>query len=88
MQDPTNEGAAEDPSVRQEPARAPEHQLLLRPAVACPRCGSRPALRITVPLAEAVAGQPGARRVGTYQCQRRGCGAVYDLPAEAFRQAR
>jgi hypothetical protein len=80
MQDPTN--------VVPDSVSGTESQRLLRPQVSCPRCGSRPALRITEPLARAAADEPAARRMGTYQCQRRGCGAVYDLSADAFRQAR
>lgn len=60
---------------------------LLRPAATCPRCGARPALRITPLLVAAVAGQPAGARVATYQCQRRGCGAVYDLTAQACQRS-
>jgi hypothetical protein len=35
----------------------------------------------------ALSGHPHEERVGTYQCQRRGCGAVYDLTAGAYLQA-
>jgi hypothetical protein len=54
---------------------------LLRPSASCPRCGSRPALRATAALRDAVGGRPMAERLATYQCQRRGCGAVYPLNA-------
>ncbi|HET6765359.1 MAG TPA: hypothetical protein VFH27_16850 [Longimicrobiaceae bacterium] len=67
---------------------AHETGVLLRPAATCPRCGSRPALRLTGTLVAALQEQPAGRRMATYQCQRRGCGAVYDLAAEAFRAAR
>lgn len=63
------------------PARGPE--VLLRPAAACPRCGARPAMRVTAAMVEALHGRPEDERVATYQCQRRGCGAVYDLTAAA-----
>jgi hypothetical protein len=60
---------------------------LLRLAASCPRCGARPAMRITEPLMKALGAEPATRRLATYQCQRRGCGAVYDLAGDAFRKA-
>jgi|SRR5215218_1857209 len=60
---------------------------LLRPAAACPRCGARPALRVTTALVRALAGQAASVRVGTYQCQRRGCGAIYDISVGAYQRA-
>jgi hypothetical protein len=60
---------------------------LLRPAAVCPRCGARPALRVTDVLANLLAEHPADERVGTYQCQRRGCGAIYDLVAAAYQNA-
>ncbi|HEX8208790.1 MAG TPA: hypothetical protein VF584_01290 [Longimicrobium sp.] len=60
---------------------------LLRVAASCPRCASRPALRVTPAVVHALEGTDPAIRVGTYQCQRRGCGALYDLSAEAFQKA-
>jgi hypothetical protein len=64
------------------PAPAPDQ--LLRPAATCPRCGARPAMRVTGAMVTALHGHPHDERVGTYQCQRRGCGAVYDLTAGAY----
>jgi hypothetical protein len=52
---------------------------LLRLAVSCPRCGSRPALRLTASAAGVLQSHAQGTRLGTYQCQRRGCGAIYDL---------
>src|SRR5215218_5595617 len=69
------------------PAPAEEDGRLLRPAASCPRCGARPAMRVTPALVRALDGQPAAVRVGTYQCQRRGCGAIYDLNAGAYLRA-
>lgn len=66
---------------------APEPPQLLRPAASCPRCGARPAMRVTRDMVRAVTGQPDDARMGTYQCQRRGCGAVYDLLAGAYHRA-
>ncbi|MET0399792.1 MAG: hypothetical protein ABW277_23595 [Longimicrobiaceae bacterium] len=63
-----------------EPAGA----QLLRLASNCPRCGSRPALRITGEVARLLADGAQGARLGTYQCQRRGCGAIYDLVAGEF----
>ena len=60
---------------------------LLRPAASCPRCGARPAMRVTEAMVHAVSGQPAEARLGTYQCQRRGCGAIYDLVAGAYLRA-
>ncbi|HEX2091816.1 MAG TPA: hypothetical protein VHG28_05405 [Longimicrobiaceae bacterium] len=54
---------------------------LLRMAASCPRCGSRPALRITEAAAGILLREARGTRLGTYQCQRRGCGAIYDLRA-------
>jgi len=65
---------------------APESELL-RPAAACPRCGARPAMRVTGAMVSAFAGHAPDERVGTYQCQRRGCGNVYDLTASAYLRA-
>ncbi len=60
---------------------------LLRLAVCCPRCGARPALRITEAAVHAVAQEAPEKRLGTYQCHRRRCGAVYDLTAVAYQAA-
>ena len=59
-------------------AEFPVRGRLLRVAAACPRCGSRPALRVEETAARVLREAPGAR-IGTYQCQRRGCGTIYDL---------
>lgn len=60
---------------------------LLRLAASCPRCGSRPAVRVAAEVVQAVAAHPPAARLATYQCQRRRCGAIFDLTAHAFQQA-
>ena len=70
--------------VPESPAPEPDEPRLLRPAAVCPRCGARPAMRVTEAMVAALAGHPGNERVGTYQCQRRGCGAIYDLTADAY----
>ena len=77
------------PAVTAHPAPAParDPEVLLRPAAACPRCGARPAMRVTAAMVEALRGRPDDERVATYQCQRRGCGAVYDLTAGAYLHA-
>ena len=62
----------------------PSQAQLLRLASNCPRCGSRPALRITGEVARLLADEAQGARLGTYQCQRRGCGAIYDLVAGEF----
>lgn len=60
---------------------------LLRLAVSCPACGSRPALRVTAAAVRALADREPGERVGTYQCQRRRCGAIFDLTVRAYRDA-
>lgn len=52
---------------------------LVRLTTSCPRCGSRPALRVTEDLLLGLDGPAGDTRLGTYQCHRRGCGTIYDL---------
>ncbi|HEX2201861.1 MAG TPA: hypothetical protein VHG91_01115 [Longimicrobium sp.] len=93
------EGEAPRPVVRRvirrpvaPPATPPDADeggtgRLLRPAASCPRCGARPAMRVTGALVQALRQQPPETRVGTYQCQRRGCGAIYDLVAGTFLRA-
>ena len=62
-------------------------ERLLRPAISCPGCGARPALRLTAEaVREAYRHAPEAV-LGTYQCQRRRCGQVYAIPARAVQQA-
>ena len=60
---------------------------LLRVAASCPRCGTRPALRITRQAVEAARKQPPGTALGTYQCQRRGCGEIYTIVARAHQNA-
>lgn len=72
-----------DPESAAPDGESPQAQLL-RLASNCPRCGSRPALRITGEVAKLLADEAQGARLGTYQCQRRGCGAIYDLVAGEF----
>jgi hypothetical protein len=51
----------------------------------CPECGARPALRLSGWVVERVAVEEPGRRVATYKCQRRSCGAIYDILAGAAR---
>jgi hypothetical protein len=37
-------------------------------------------------LASALRDEPEAMRIATYQCQRRGCGTIYDLPVRAIQR--
>ncbi len=60
---------------------------LLRLAASCPRCGSRPALRVTEQMVQAIRGESPDAQIGTYQCQRRGCGEIYTLTARAYQAA-
>ncbi|HEX2188980.1 MAG TPA: hypothetical protein VHG51_08795 [Longimicrobiaceae bacterium] len=72
-----------DPGLRPAPSStAPRSRggRLVRLTTSCPRCGSRPALRVTEELLLGL--EPpaaGDTRIGTYQCHRRGCGTIYDL---------
>ena len=65
-----------------------ENGELVRLSVTCPKCGTRPALRLERHVLGVLAAHPDGQRLATYQCQRRGCGTVYDVPSEAFRVAR
>ncbi len=75
------------------PAQAPtitaaaDPAELLALAATCPRCGAHPALRATRSFVTTLASLAADQRVGTYQCQRRGCGMVYELTARAFHAA-
>ncbi|HET7232844.1 MAG TPA: hypothetical protein VFJ16_22735 [Longimicrobium sp.] len=75
------------PEPAGEPPAGEAEGRLLRPAAACPRCGARPAMRVTAALVRALDGQAATVRVATYQCQRRGCGAIYDISAGAYLRA-
>lgn len=70
-------GAGDSPPPT--PFRTPTVGRLFRLAVSCPRCGSRPALRVTEEVVRGLARPTGDTRIGTYQCHRRGCGTIYDL---------
>lgn len=61
------------------PETATSRGRLLKPETSCPRCGSRPALRLSEDVAHVLRYLARGTRLGTYQCQRRGCGAIYDL---------
>lgn len=52
---------------------------LVRLTTSCPRCGSRPALRVTEDLVRGINAPAEPTRIGTYQCHRRGCGTIYDI---------
>ena len=69
------------------PGQAGAQPALLRPEVTCPRCGARPAMRVTSTIVAALANTAPGEQVGTYQCQRRGCGSVYPLTADAYQRA-
>jgi DNA-directed RNA polymerase subunit RPC12/RpoP len=60
---------------------------LLRLDASCPRCGSRPAVRVAPDVVQALAAHAPQARLATYQCQRRRCGAIFDLTARAFQDA-
>lgn len=69
------------------PADDAVRNRLLRLAAACPRCGSRPAVRVSPEVVQALSAHPPEARLATYQCQRRRCGAIFDLVARAFQHA-
>ncbi|HEV2734500.1 MAG TPA: hypothetical protein VGV85_06655 [Longimicrobiaceae bacterium] len=56
---------------------------LVRLTTSCPRCGSRPAMRVTEDLVRGIHTPEELTRIGTYQCHRRGCGTIYDLYVDA-----
>lgn len=60
---------------------------LLRPDIACPHCGSRPALRLSLDAVLALAHLADDLRAATYQCQRRTCAHRYDILVEHCRRA-
>jgi len=84
---PRRRVVARRPAAPPEPPPPAAPAELLRPAAVCPRCGARPAMRVTGAMVTALSGHREDERVGTYQCQRRGCGAVYDLTAGAYLRA-
>lgn len=69
------------------PPEEPVNGRLLRLSASCPRCGSRPAVRVSGDVVQALAAHAPDARLATYQCQRRRCGAIFDLVARAFQQA-
>lgn len=68
-------------------AHGPDAARLLRLAVRCPACGSRPAIRVTAPAVRDAAKHPPEERLATYKCHRQTCGTLYDLQDGAFRDA-
>ena len=62
-------------------------ERLLRPAVSCPGCGARPALRVSAEAVRESYRHAPEAVLATYQCQRRPCGRVYAIPARAVQQA-
>ncbi len=66
----------------------PRRERLRAPVVSCPRCGSRPAFRVSEDLVARLEGLAPEARVASYKCQRRACGEIYDVPAAACRNAR
>ncbi len=77
--------AAELPDPGEPTARGPIR--LLRLEVNCPRCGARPAVRVTTRLVELLNSEPAGLRLTTYQCHRNRCGHVYDIKAGAYQRA-
>ena len=65
-----------------------DSERLHAPVVCCPRCGSRPALRLAGMLVEVARLAAPDRMVGSYKCQRRGCGTIYYLTAAAYQRGR
>lgn len=61
----------------------PRGGRLVRLTTSCPRCGSRPAMRVTEDLVRGINTPRELTRIGTYQCHRRGCGTIYDLYVDA-----
>lgn len=61
---------------------------LLQLAAACPRCGWKPAKRVTPAHVAAVREVDPAAELDSVKCQHRGCGAVYTITAAAYHNAR
>jgi len=76
-----------DPDAAGATGAGPRTGRLLRLAASCPGCGTRPAVRVTAEAVRDLAHEPPEARLATYQCQRRRCGAIFDLTARAFQQA-
>ena len=74
------------PEAPPRPARQ-QRKPLLRLAVSCPRCGARPAVRITPALVEKLSAEPAELHLATYQCHRQKCNHVYDIMAAAYHRA-
>jgi rubredoxin len=70
--------------VQSDEGRAARRSQLFRVSISCPKCGSRPAMRITETMKRALKHEEPSDRLVTYQCQRRTCGYVYDIPAAAY----
>jgi hypothetical protein len=62
-----------------------ERERMCRVLASCPACGARPALRVSAWVVERLREEDPGRRVASYQCQRRSCGTIYDIPAGAVR---
>lgn len=80
-----NNAAPDAPSLT--PSARQERMPLLRLAVSCPRCGARPAVRITPALVEMLSKKPAELHLATYQCHRQKCGHVYNITAGAYHRA-
>lgn len=55
---------------------------LLRVQANCPRCGTRPALRLTKTASTVLNACEANTLVATVQCQRRGCSAIYEIRSQ------
>jgi hypothetical protein len=67
--------------------REVERERLCGVPASCPACGARPALRLSAWLVERLRAEDPRRRVGSYKCQRRSCGRIYDILAGAVAEA-
>lgn len=55
----------------------------------CPRCGKTPGFRVAEWLADLAARETDANRVGcTVRCRTKGCGEMYVIRAEDFREVK
>jgi hypothetical protein len=50
----------------------------------CPRCGTRPSIRVYLEQAARFRTEPPTELVLEVVCQRRLCREIYDIPAKAF----
>lgn len=82
----SKEDASLEPSTPDATEGRPTGRLY-RLATSCPKCGARPAMRVAEEAVRDAHQHAPGERLGTYQCQYRRCGTIYDLTAAAYQNA-